>query len=612
MEAPDPFDKSCLEALAAIGKAQSQLGLYSAQHPAVQAMIGEAAAKLEGLLQRSPGGEIAYSIDADKFLANGRIIGQQGQVPNSIPQFFSKFRLNSVIFKAGVTVEELTALCELASLRPDAAKATAPEAFLSERGVSHILTNEALYAKVQQAEEGPAPAVTGASEAEKAQEAERVLQEARERSIEDTITALVRMAVPDPVQQARIIEAVMQRVREDLRKQVEEATLELTGEKQVLANEQTRTMAVFETMAQGVVTVDDQGNVLMMNPEAEALFGTRLSEMAGKPLASGAKEDHLLSMAREAGNVPRDQAVDPSVEVVASDDARRTLSSSTAVVRNEAGKAVGMVSALSDKAKHRELEKKEREFVAHVTHELRAPLTSIRAALEIIADMGGMPADSDKIFQNAMRNTDRLEGLVNSILDFSKIESGQMTVNPARVDAENIISDAVESLRPWASKKGLRLETTVQPGLPPVDSDMPRTVQVLVNLLSNAIKFTPKGGRIEASLRSAGERAPGFVLFCVADSGPGIAKEEQERVFEKFAQIAAGERHVGGTGLGLSIAKALVVLQKGDMWVESELGRGARFCFTLPHHAGGPETVKKAARTAADQRSWWKRLLGLK
>jgi len=209
----------------------------------------------------------------------------------------------------------------------------------------------------------------------------------------------------------------------------------------------------------------------------------------------------------------------------------------------------------------------------------------------------------------ALKNSDRLADLIRDILDFSKIESGQMTVYPGPADAGNIAGEAVESLQPWAQKKTIELTLTVSPGIPRVESDEKRTVQVLVNLLSNAIKFTPKGGRIQVRVqphRIAGEN---FALFSVKDSGPGIPKKDHEKVFEKFVQVAAGERLVGGTGLGLAIAKALVHLQRGQMWLESEEGKGSTFLFTLPHHVAQHD---EEAPLPPPPLPWWKRLLGLR
>lgn len=614
MAEPDrtPFDAQALEVLKAMGKTLSQINLYSAAHPAVRRLLAETAGLLAGLLAESPSGELAYTLDGEKIIANGRVVGGTSQIPNSIPQTFQRFKLHSVTLRAGVTEEELASFCELAALRPEQARGIQAAEFLSGKNVLHISLNEAVYAKVEKADEAPPPAETGAAAAiPRSEAAQQLIDATPGQPIESTISELVRMAVPEPTDQARLMEAVLRRVREDLDRKVAEATTELRRQKQTVENEAARTQGVIETMAEGVVIVDDQGKVLMMNPEAENLFGNRLIDMAGRPIADGTKEEHMLTMAREL-TLPGDRPAENATDLKGTDETTKALRASTVMIQNEAGKTVGMVSALSDKAKQRELDRMEREFIAHVTHELRSPLTSIRAALEIIDGMmaGKLPEEAARMFQNALRNTDRLETLITSILDFSKIESGQMTVLPERAAAAQAASEAVESMKPWAQKKGLRLELVDRAPGAEVSSDVPRTVQVIVNLVSNAIKFSPKGGAVTVSLQPAPGSDLPAILYSIKDAGPGIPKDQQEKVFEKFVQIASGERHVGGTGLGLAIAKSLVHLQKGKMWIESEPGRGSDFRFTLPIYKPTVEEASRVVRVAAPK-AWWQRLLGL-
>ncbi|MBI5245287.1 MAG: PAS domain S-box protein [Elusimicrobia bacterium] len=610
-------DRLCLEVLKTIGKTLSQMNLYHPSHPAVKAMLEEGARALSALLAEIPEGELAYTLDAGKVIANGRIVGAVADLPSSIANTFSRFKLNSIIFLRGVSADELSAFCQLAALRPDAAKGVDPAAYLSERSVAGIRLAEALYAKVDQMpEEAPAQGGAGveaAPAAEPAQEAEPVaeaIEKMADESLEKTIELLAKRAGADSGQCARIRDSVMRRVRAELEARVSEATRELKKQTTVLANEQARTQAVLSNIAEGVVVVDDSGRVLMMNSAAEELYGANLADLAGKPLSEHAREEHLLAMSKET-SVPEDKPASGEVAIAAREETKRTLRASTAIVQTESGKPVGMVSALSDAAKFRELQKMQREFVAHVTHELRSPLTAIRAALEILEGelAGKLPPEESRIMMNALKNTDRLEDLVNSILDFSKIESGQMTLYPKPGPPGQLAQEALDSMRPWAMKKGVQLELAAEAVLPTISADPKRTVQVLINLLSNAIKFTPSGGRIRLSVVPAADPAK-FVQFSVCDTGPGIAKADQQKIFQKFVQIAAGEKHVGGTGLGLAIAKAFVHLQQGQMWVESDVGKGSTFLFTVPVYVPPPEDA--AAKPKPKPRPWWKRLLGYK
>jgi len=615
------FERLSMDVLQWLAKTLGQMSLYKVGHPAVAATLQLAEKHLREALSQTDG-ELTFSMDQGKWLVNGRIIGSTSQTPRSISGIFSRFKLTSITFKAGVANAELVAFCELAAMRQDAPQAGDPKGYLAARGVENICFNEAVYAKMDAAMANPAGQPEAASEAPAAasgpapaavEPVEAGTLNLEGVSLEEAIQSLVTRAVPRPEHRADVIDRVMQLVSEDIQRRVAEVTKTLRQEKNVLQNEQTRTQAVLENMVEGVVVVDDQGKILMMNPAAEQIYGVTLSQAAGQPLAEKAGEEHLVTLAAEL-TTPAEREIGKEVRVKALDETRRTLMSAGAVVQNEAGKVVGMVSSLPDVAKHKALQRMQRDFVAHVTHELRAPLSSIRAALEILEGQfaGKLKADEEKMLGTALKNSDRLADMISSILDFSKIESGQMTVAPRAANAEKLAREAVESVSPWASRKRLGLSLSVVPGLPPIRADEKRTIQVLINLLSNAIKFTPAGGSVTVALAFARESPDKFVEFSVTDTGPGIAKADQKKIFEKFVQIAAGEMQTGGTGLGLSIAKALAHLQGGKLWVDSDEGKGARFAFTLPVYVAPREETGLARPGAKSALPWWKKMFGLK
>lgn len=602
------FDRECLEALVSIAKTLGQMSLYKIGHPAVAGTLALAEQRLTEALAQTDG-ELVFSIDQDKWIANGRIIGTTGQTPTAIINLFNRFKLGSLSFLSGLTNAELAALCELAAMRTDAPQAQDPKGYLAGRDVTRILFNEAVYAKM---DEAPPPPVA-AAEGDGGAPAEELIQAMEGKTVEDALQTLVNKAVPDVAERSKVYERVARLLREDIQKRVDEVTKALNREKNILQNEQARTGAVLQNMAEGVVVVDENGKILMMNPAAEHIYGTTLAQAAGTHIAEKTGEEHLVTLAVDLQDPTGDADISKEVTTKAVPDTGRTLKASGAVVQNQAGKVVGMVTSLPDVAKHKELQRMQRDFVAHVTHELRAPLSSIRAAIEILQGTfeGKLKDDEERLLASALKNSDRLADLINSILDFSKIESGQMTVFPKRADPEKIAREAVDSLTPWCQKKKVALSLKAPPGLPVVSADSGRTVQVLVNLLSNAIKFTPAGGSIDVRLDLAQAGQERFIQFAVKDTGAGIPKSEQKRIFEKFVQIAAGEMHVGGTGLGLAIAKALVHLQGGKMWVESEEGKGSTFLFTLPVHVA-PRDGTVAQEQPVVSLPWWKKLLGLK
>ncbi|HAZ07504.1 MAG TPA: hypothetical protein DCZ01_03030 [Elusimicrobia bacterium] len=606
------LERQCLEALKAIGKALGQMALYKVGHPAVASTIDTALENLAAAVELAGAGELIISVDQQNFIANGRMIGTAAQLPNSVPSLFNRFKLNSLTFRAGLTHEDVAGLCELAASRPDSPAAADPKGFLGEKGIRHIVLNEATYVKsAETAGEGAGKGSDSGGTA-CAEEQTREINEAISSGLlESTLYALVAKAVPNPVLRAKVLAQVMKLLEVDIAKRVEEVTLPLKREKKAVENEAARTSNVLQNMVEGVVVVDDQGKILMMNPTAEQIYGSALAQTAGKGITEKISDQFVVTMASEIG-LPDDRDIAKEVKASGIDDTKKTLRASSAVVKTEEGKVVGMITALHDAAKHRELQKMQRDFIAHVTHELRAPLSSIRAALEIIKSEFGVKMEDEetRMLNTALKNSDRLAEMINSILDFSRIESGQMTVYPKPCEPGKIAKEAVDSLQPWAQKKRIEFSLEAPSGLPIIESDFPRTVQVLVNLLSNAIKFTPAGGKITVRLARRMEGDAPFVEFAVADTGPGIPKAEQTRVFDKFVQISAGESHVGGTGLGLSIAKALVRQQKGKMWIESEEGRGATFLFTLPVQTAQAVEATRMRSKAAVALPWWKKLLG--
>ncbi len=615
------WQEQCLEALKAIGKALGQMSLYRVGHPEVAQTLRVAFAALEaaGREMGQGGGEISFSLNQGKIIANGRNIGSAAKLPTAVPGFFERLKVGSLTFKPGLRMAELEAFCELSALRRDALAGQSSRDFLSQKGVEHIVLEDAVYAQVNArtgifgspglgAAAGEAANAETAAPAPAGSAVDLAPRLAKEKTLDGALQALIAQAVPELEQRDQVRQAVARLLEQDIQRRVEETVRPLREAKTRLENEQARTEGVLHQTVDGVIVVDEQGKILMMNPVAEQIWGSPLSQAAGLALAEKVGENHVVTLAAEL-TAPSNRAIDAHAKVAAPPELRRSVQSAGAVVQTEEGKIVGMVAGPTDAAKYREAERAQREFVAHVTHELRSPLSSIRAALELLQGEAApkLGAEHGKMLETALKNSDRLANLISGILDFSKIEAGQMEVYPKKEDAASIAREAAESMAPWAQKKGLRLTYEASAELPALWADRSRAIQVLVNLISNAIKFTPSAGSV--ALRAEVDPGdPRFVRFSVADTGPGIAKAQQGRVFEKFVQIAAGESSLGGTGLGLSIAKALVHLQKGRMWLESDEGKGAAFFFTLPAYASQEIA---APRESATPRPWWKRLLGI-
>jgi two-component system phosphate regulon sensor histidine kinase PhoR len=218
--------------------------------------------------------------------------------------------------------------------------------------------------------------------------------------------------------------------------------------------------------------------------------------------------------------------------------------------------------------------------VANVSHEFKTPLTAIQGFAETL--LGGAIDDREhrgRFLEIILDHARRLAQLTDDLLELSQIEADRMELEIRPVLVAKLIESCVETTRPRAAEKQLTLSIDCPPGLPEISGDRRRLAEVLQNLLDNAVQYTGPGGRITVSARPEG----GNVVITVSDTGIGIPQADQARIFERFYRVdAARSREVGGTGLGLSIAKHLVEAHSGRIWVESEVGAGSRFSFSVP------------------------------
>jgi signal transduction histidine kinase len=222
------------------------------------------------------------------------------------------------------------------------------------------------------------------------------------------------------------------------------------------------------------------------------------------------------------------------------------------------------------------------EFLANMSHELRTPLNAIIGFSEVLHErMFGEVNEKQAEYLNDILESGRhLLSLINDILDLSKIEAGRMELEATEFDLPSAIENTMILIRERAQRRDIALARAVEQGLGKVNADERKVKQVLLNLLSNALKFTPEGGKIE--VRAGGR--DGVAEISVADTGVGIAPEDQEAVFEEFKQVGKASKKAEGTGLGLAISKKIIELHGGKIWVTSQLGKGSTFTFTLPLH----------------------------
>ena len=243
-----------------------------------------------------------------------------------------------------------------------------------------------------------------------------------------------------------------------------------------------------------------------------------------------------------------------------------------------------LATALSElDEKSRELETAsthKSEFLASMSHELRTPLNAIIGFSEVLRErmFGDLNAKQEEYLDDIIASAYHLLSLINDVLDLSKVEAGQIALEIESFSLRSALESGVVMVRERANDGGVRVELSADPEIDPVEGDERRIRQVVFNLLANAVKFTPEGGAVDVSAA----RLNGEVRVSVSDTGPGVAPEDRVRIFEEFQQTDAGVALREGTGLGLALSKRLVELHGGRIWVDSEVGAGSTFVFTLP------------------------------
>jgi len=344
------------------------------------------------------------------------------------------------------------------------------------------------------------------------------------------------------------------------------------------SRERHRLTAALNSSIDAVVAVDPEGRVTFANAAAERLFTRSREELVGNPFAWILPNEQVIEALRSSREEGQQET-----RLIERPNRQYLQVITTPIVGGGDWAALVVFHDLTDV---RRVEQVRQDFIANVSHELRTPLASIKSVVETL--QAGALEDrqaAQEFLSRADAEVDRLVQLVEELLELSRMESGQAPLAQKPVDMGHVLSQAVERLRPQAEKRALSLTLEVASDLPPVVGDAERLERVVVNLIHNALKFTPAGGSIRVSAGLAGSA----VAVKVSDTGIGVAPEDLPRIFERFykADRARNQADVqpdrgGGTGLGLAVVKHTVEAHGGTVGVESDLGRGSTFSFSIP------------------------------
>ncbi|QXM07064.1 two-component system histidine kinase PnpS [Crassaminicella indica] len=342
-----------------------------------------------------------------------------------------------------------------------------------------------------------------------------------------------------------------------------------------ISEKNSRMDAILISIVNGIIAIDDEGKIILFNPEAERLFNIYKGNTLGKNIKDVIDHKKLLYMMKATNE--RKVSLEDEIEI---ND--KILKVYTALVENKEMKEMfGVLAVIQDITEMRKLENLRKEFVSNVSHELRTPLTSISGFVETLKKWTIInESDRMKILDIIEFETERLKRLINDILKLSEIENMKLIKEKTNIDVKKSISEVLYLIKPLAENKNIQLEINIGDNLKAIVGNIDWFQQIIMNLCENAVKYTVEGGKITIKATSYDE----YLFISVKDTGVGIGKEDIPRIFERFYRVdKARSRQIGGTGLGLAIVKHIVMEFNGEIEVKSEVGKGSEFIVKLPY-----------------------------
>jgi PAS domain S-box-containing protein len=363
------------------------------------------------------------------------------------------------------------------------------------------------------------------------------------------------------------------------RSRLTEKIEELEVANKVVLYEKRRLNQLLDAMDDACLLLDLEGKVREFNKAAENCFAFRAGELRGCRLEEVLTDERLLAFFEENTARSTGAQIELSLTRQGDEEGAAWCRASLLPLGGEGGKGLGHLLQLRDITPLKMAERARGEFISHVSHELRSPLTTIKSYTDLLVEGGLSEAERLEFFNTIQAEAARLAKLIDNLLNISKIEMGSLALERGLVQVGRLVESICQAVEPQALAKGIRFEAHLPEKLPSSYLDKQMVEVALMNLLSNALKYTPQGGSVQVKV----EDTPEEILIHVIDTGCGIPEADLPRVFDKFFR-GAGEavRAQTGSGLGLALSKKIVELHGGDIKVISREGTGSQFSVMLP------------------------------
>lgn len=352
-----------------------------------------------------------------------------------------------------------------------------------------------------------------------------------------------------------------------------------------LISEKQRIETIIEQMQDAIIGLNEQQEVLFLNKVASELLNLSAENVIGQNAKDLAQKNDLLHtlLAEKTGEEP--------IKIFANNkDSYFTLEGREIIIPNfeepneqtlvTSGKSAGKVYILKNVTKFKELDQAKTNFIATVSHELKTPLSSIKMSLKLLTDerVGVMNEEQNQLINHINEDSERLLKITSELLDLAQVETGNLQLNIVKTNPIEIVNFALEAVRLQAAQKEISLVFNSENNLPSVNADVQKTAWVMVNFLSNALRYSAAKSKIIIAVTATSN----FITFSVKDFGKGIEEQYQQRLFDRYYQVPTDGQNKSGSGLGLAIAKDFIEAENGKIGLESALGEGSTFYFSLP------------------------------